>query len=101
MTQRTRCCAGSGSLATQRIIGGLESRGPCHPFGLSSLSSLRLPLCHPERSEGSALILSSDTIQLGAGSERSEGSAPGQSREQILRRSAPQDDKGSAPQSLP
>jgi len=41
----------------------------------SNLSSPRFSRCHPERSEGSALVRSSDAMQLGAGSGRSKGSA--------------------------
>src|ERR1700693_124654 len=79
------------------------SRGPSLirlPISLASLrpatlSSLRHTLlCHPERSEGSALVASSLTFQLRAGSERSEGSALVLSfPEQIPRRCAPRDDK--------
>src|SRR6266508_2468977 len=55
---------------------GNDRKGALSPLRAPSLSSPRFPRCHPERSEGSALVRSSDALQLGAGSERSEGSAP-------------------------
>ncbi len=77
------------------IRSGKVPNRPCHPFALRPCHPEPFaPLCHPERSEGSALtasmvasaqdrlregsapIASTDSLQLRAGSERSEGSAP-------------------------
>ena len=115
LVRRCRQRKGSGSRAPSLI--SLAKRlvrsdmGLCHPFA-SSLSSLRVPRCHPfvslavipspfppchpERSEGSALILSSRIFQLRAGSERSEGAALFRSTIVFLLRAGSERSEGSA-----